>query len=97
MKHQTLSLVAVAVAATALSACGGHSDTSMAMGGSSSSSSSSGGSSSGGTMGAMMVNTRDVLTIAQQPSETALPFAVDAGYTFTDTSETTQPITVGSP
>jgi hypothetical protein len=40
------------------------------------------------------VDTAQVLSIAQVPSQTASPFSVDGGYTFTDTSEMTAPIAV---
>jgi hypothetical protein len=104
MKRAVMMMGIAMLGTAVLSGCGhGHSPTmtstsssssssSGGMSSSSSGSSSSSSSSSGGT--AMMVNTQEVLTIAKAPSETALPFSVDAGYTFTDTSETTQPIAV---
>jgi hypothetical protein len=44
-----------------------------------------------------MVTTAEVLMLAQATSETASPFALDGGYVFTDTSDTTSPISVDSP
>jgi hypothetical protein len=41
------------------------------------------------------LDSAQVLSIAQKPSETASPFAVDGGLvTLTDTSETSSPIVV---
>jgi hypothetical protein len=97
-------LVGAALVAATLSGCGGSShdsgspvsmsSSSSGAGASSSSSGSSTSSSSGSGMTASMVSTQDVLALAKMPSDTALPFEVDAGYTFTDTSEITQPISV---
>jgi hypothetical protein len=44
-----------------------------------------------------MVNTAEVLMLAQATSETASPFQLDQGYVFTDTSDTTSPISVNTP
>jgi hypothetical protein len=44
----------------------------------------------------MMVDTAQVLMLAQQSSETASPFQVDGGYVFTDTSESGEPIDAGA-
>jgi hypothetical protein len=101
MKRQTVLFGAVALAAALLTGCSGNHSMSMVSSSSSSSSSSSGGtstssSSSGSSSGVTSLDTQEVLMFAQQKSETAAPFSVE-GVTYTDTSDTTQPISVDSP
>ena len=93
MKRQIVLWGSAACALALLTGCGDShpSYTSMGTGSSSSGGSSTSSSSSGGNTG---VTTADVLSIARMPSETGVPFTVDNGYHFTDTSDMTQPIAV---
>ena len=98
MKRQiVLCGAAAAFAAALLTGCGGSHMSYTSMVSSSGATTSSGGTSSGGTTssgGNTGVTTADVLSIARMPSEMGVPFTVDNGYHFTDTSDMTQPVPV---
>jgi hypothetical protein len=86
MKRKLAIMTSVGLAAGLVSGCGGG-DSGQAAGG--------GGGST--TPTSVSLSTGDVLTLAQKASETAAPFAVDAGaLTLTDTSETSEPINVNA-
>ena len=85
MKRKLAIMTSVGLAAGLVSGCGG---------GNSGEASGGGG---GTTPTSVSLSTGDVLTLAQKTSETAAPFAVDAGaLTLTDTSETSEPINVNA-
>lgn len=92
MKGQIVLWGTAAFALVLLTGCGDSHPSYTSMAGSSSSGGSSSSSSSSG--GNTAVTTADVLSIARMPSETGVPFTVDNGYHFTDTSDMTQPIAV---
>jgi hypothetical protein len=86
-----MSYTSMVSSSGATTSSGGTSSGGTSSGGTSSGGTSSGGTSSGGNTG---VTTADVLSIARMPSEMGVPFTVDNGYHFTDTSDMTQPVPV---
>jgi hypothetical protein len=91
MKRNIALIGAAAFAAAALTACGGGNDSA----GNSTGTSSSSSSSSGGTSSAQQLDTAQLLALARNPSETALPFEVNDGMlVLTDDSDTAEAISV---
>ncbi len=85
MKRKLAIMTSVGLAAGLVSGCGGG-DQGQA-----------GGGSSNPPPTSVSLSTGDVLTLAQKPSETASPFAVNGGAVMlTDTSETAEPINVNA-
>lgn len=95
MKRNIPVIGATVLLVSMLASCGG-SDTG---GGSASSGSGSGSGTGTGTGSAvMMVDTDNVLTQAEQKSETTEAYTVNGGLlVFTDTTDTTEPISIVGP
>ncbi len=88
MKRKLAIITSVGLAAGLVSGCGGGDSGQAATG-------AGGGGNS--TPSSVPLSTGDVLSLAQKTSESAAPFAVDAGaVTLTDTSETSEPINVNA-
>jgi hypothetical protein len=80
MKYPTLQLASTALATALLSACGGNDESSAAL---------------PPVPVPQTVDTTQVLSLAEKTSEAASPFPVNGGLvTFSDTSETTLPLSV---
>lgn len=86
MNRKLAIMTSVGVAAGLVSGCGGGDQGQAAAG-----------AGAGGSMtpSSLSLSTGDVLTLAQKTSESAAPFAVDAGaVTLNDTSDTSEPSNV---
>jgi hypothetical protein len=86
MKSKLAIMTSVGLAAGLVSGCGGGDQGQAAAG-------------AGGGMApsSVSLSTGDVLTLAQKTSDSAAPFAVDAGaVTLNDTSDTSEPINVNA-
>jgi hypothetical protein len=93
MKRNIPVIGAAVLLASVLASCGGSDN-----GGGSASSGSGSGTGTGTGSSARMVDTENVLAQAEQKSETTEAYTVDGGLVvFTDTSDTTEPVSIVGP